>query len=161
MTRSFEQLSREQALQKARHYCAYQDRSHMEVRQKLYGFGLRKKEVEEIMAELIGEDLLNETRFAVQFAGGKFRIKKWGKIKIAYELKQKQVSAYNLRLALAEIDAEAYEKVLAKLASAKWKSLRGVPNYSRQVRTLNYLRQKGFEAGLAQSVLKQLQQDKT
>jgi regulatory protein len=159
MTRSSARLSMEQALQKARHYCAYQERSHAEVRQKLYAFGLRKAEVEEIMAQLIGEDLLNESRFAIQFAGGKFRIKKWGKIKITYELKLKQVSPYNLRLALAEIEPEEYEKVLENLALAKWKSLRGVPHFSRQARTLQYLRQKGFEPGLAQTAVKRLQQD--
>src|ERR1700709_2489168 len=93
-------LTREQAMQKARHYCAYQERSHYEVKQKLYSFGLHKIEVEESLSGLIEEDYLNEERFAIQFAGGHFRMKQWGRVKIRYELKQKQVSEYCIKKAL-------------------------------------------------------------
>jgi regulatory protein len=67
-------ISKEEALQKAKHYCAYQERSHSEVKEKLYGFGLHKNEIEEILSELIQDNYLNEQRFAIQFAGGRFRI---------------------------------------------------------------------------------------
>src|ERR1700744_6284152 len=87
-------LTKEQALQKAQHYCAYQERCHSEVKEKLYSIGLRKNDVEELMATLVEENYLNEERFAVQFAGGRFRIKHWGKVKIKFELKKKQVSDY-------------------------------------------------------------------
>jgi regulatory protein len=76
------QLTKEQALQKARHYCGYQERSHAEVKEKLYSFGLRRQEVEESLSQLIEEDYLNEERFAQQFAGGHFRMKQWGRVKI-------------------------------------------------------------------------------
>ena len=82
------QLSKEQALQKLKHYCGYQDRSHSEVKEKLYSLGVWKKDHDEIMAALIEENYLNEERFALAFAGGKFRMKKWGRVKIKYELKQ-------------------------------------------------------------------------
>jgi regulatory protein len=81
-------LSAEQALQRLRHYCDYQERCHQEVKDKLYSFGLRKQDVETAIATLIQEDRLNEERFAVQFAGGRFRLKNWGKIKIRYELQK-------------------------------------------------------------------------
>ena len=84
-----QQLTKEQAHQKAKHYCAYQERCHSEVKEKLYGFGLRKSDVEDLLSKLIEEDYLNEERFAIQFAGGRFRMKQWGRIKIKYELKQK------------------------------------------------------------------------
>ena len=71
-------LSKEQALQKIRHFCGYQERSHREVKEKLYSFKLRKQVVEEIICELIEESYLNEERFAIQFAGGKFRMLNWG-----------------------------------------------------------------------------------
>lgn len=83
-------LTIEQALQKARHYCAYQERCHNETLTKLYGFGLHKTEVEQALAQLVEEGYLNEERFATQFAGGKFRLKKWGRKKIEYELKLKK-----------------------------------------------------------------------
>src|SRR4030081_1027510 len=94
-------LTKDQALQKARQYCAYQERCHKEVKDKLYGYGLHKKEVEESLSQLIEENYLNEERFAIQFAGGRFRMKQWGRVKIRYDLKQRQVSEYCIKKALA------------------------------------------------------------
>ncbi|MBP9099229.1 MAG: RecX family transcriptional regulator, partial [Ferruginibacter sp.] len=82
-------IGTEKARQKIRHFCSYQERSHQEVKEKLYGFGLYKVDVETLLSEMIEENYLNEERYAIAFAGGKFRIKKWGKVKIRYELKQK------------------------------------------------------------------------
>jgi len=98
------QLTKEQALQKARHYCGYQERSHAEVKEKLYSFGLRRQEVDETLSQLIEDDYLNEERFACQFAGGHFRMKHWGRVKIRHELKQRQVGEYNIKKAIASID---------------------------------------------------------
>ncbi|HRD43896.1 MAG TPA: RecX family transcriptional regulator, partial [Ferruginibacter sp.] len=107
-------IGKEKAWQKIKHYCAYQERSHKEVKEKLYGFGLYKAEVELLLTQLIEENYLNEERFATAFAGGKFRMKQWGRQKIKYELKQKQVSDYCIKKALAAIDGEQYEKILYK-----------------------------------------------
>lgn len=92
-------LNPEQAWQKIRHYCAYQERNHFEVKEKLFGFGLRKTDVDLLISRLIEEDYLNEARFAAQFAGGHFRLKKWGRVKITYELKQKRISSINIKSA--------------------------------------------------------------
>src|SRR5687767_12131092 len=119
------QLTKEQALQKLRHYCAYQERCHVEAKEKLYSFGLRKQMVEESLAQLIEEDYLNEERFAIQFAGGKFRMKQWGRVKIKHALKQKQVSVYCINKALNELDSADYDKTLHKLAKQKWDSVKG------------------------------------
>jgi regulatory protein len=149
------QLTKEQALQKLRHYCAYQERSHMEVKEKLYSFGLRKQMVEESIAQLIEEDYLNEERFAIQFAGGKFRMKQWGRVKIVHALKQKQVSTYCINKALKEIDAEDYDKTLHKLASQKWSTItgEGVNGFVKMAKTTDYLLQKGYEAELVRAVV--------
>src|SRR6476619_6401763 len=85
------QLTKEQALQKLKHYCSYQDRCHHEVKEKLYSLGVRRSDHDEIIATLIEQEYLNEERFAIAFAGGRFRVKEWGRVKIKYELKQKQV----------------------------------------------------------------------
>lgn len=150
-------LPPEQALQKVRHYCAYQERSHLEVKEKLYSFGLWKQEVEAALSQLIEENYLNEERFAVQFAGGKFRMKQWGRIKIRQELKQKQVSDYCIKKALKEIDEEAYQKTLQKLAEEKWKTLKGEKNIFIKKRKLqDYLLQKGFESDLINEMIRLL-----
>ncbi len=144
-----QKLSQQQALQKLKQYCAYQERSHSEVTEKLYGYGLYKKEVEAIMAALIEENFLNEERFAIAFAGGKFRVKKWGLVKITYELKQRGVSAYCIKKALTQIDRNEYETVLDELAAEKWRLLRGEKNiFNKKRKTQAYLLQKGFEAAL-------------
>ncbi len=151
-----QRLSKEQAWQKIKHYCAYQERSHYETKQKLYSFGLYSNEVEDLLSKLIEEDYLNEERFAERFAGGKFRMKQWGKVKITYELKQKQVSSYNIRRAIQSIADEDYIATLQKLAATKWQQLRGEQYIARQVKATSYLMQKGFEPALIQKAIQQL-----
>jgi regulatory protein len=150
-------LSKEQALQKAKHYCGYQERSHSEVKEKLYSLGLYKSDVEQCLAQLIEEDYLNEERFAQQFAGGKFRMKQWGRVKITYELKQRQVSPYCIKKAMKEISDEDYMKTLEKLAETKWKTLKGETNIFIKMRKMqDYLLQKGYESELIKACINQL-----
>ena len=154
------QLSKEQALQKARHYCGYQERSHTEVKEKLYSYGLRKTDVEELLSTLIEENYLNEERFATMFAGGKFRMKQWGRVKIKYELKQKRVSEYCIKKAMKEIDEDDYLKTLEKLASVKWNSVKGegVNHFVKMSKTTDYLVQKGYEMELVRAAVARLRQ---
>jgi regulatory protein len=154
MERQQQHLTPGQALQKAKHYCAYQERSHSEVKDKLYSYGLHKVDVEMILSQLIEENYLNEERFALQFAGGKFRMKQWGRVKIKYELKQRQVSEYCIKKALKSIDESAYEKTLQKLFDDKIKTLRSEKNIFTKKRKLqDYLLQKGFESDLVRGML--------
>jgi regulatory protein len=147
-------LTPDQALQKIRHYCAYQERCHSEVKEKLYSFGLNKKEADEILSQLIEENYLNEERFAIHFAGGKFRMKHWGRVKIKYELRKKQVSDYCIRKALASVDDDAYMKTLQKLFDEKLKTLKSEKNIFIKKRKLqDHLLQKGFEAELVRELI--------
>lgn len=147
-------LTKEQGLQKLKHYCAYQERSHSEVKEKLYAIGVSKKDHETIIASLIEEGYLNEERFAIAFAGGKFRVKQWGRVKIMYELKQKQVSTYNIKKALKQIDEEDYLGTLQKLYKAKWSSLKNEKEQlNRLAKTRNYLLQKGYEPEMIKEVM--------
>jgi len=153
------QLSLEQALQKARHYCAYQERCHAEVKEKLYSFGLRKHDVEEAISRLIEENYLNEERFAVQFAGGRFRMKQWGRVRIRYELKQKQVGEYCIKKALASISEDDYDRTLADLAAKKWESLNNETEpFIRRQKVQNLLIQRGYEPDKVQAVITTLHQ---
>ena len=151
-----QQLSLDQALQKARHYCAYQERCHSEVKEKLYGFGLRKNDVEEALSRLIEDNYLNEERFAVQFAGGRFRLKHWGKVRIRYELKQKQVGEYCIKKALATISEDDYDLALTKLAAAQWESLQKEEPFIRRQKVQACLVRKGYETDRIQAALAQM-----
>ncbi|MES1221786.1 MAG: regulatory protein RecX [Bacteroidota bacterium] len=147
-------LTKEQALQKLKHFCGYQERSHSEVKEKLYNLGIAKNEHDEIISTLIEENYLNEERFAIAFAGGKFRVKQWGRVKIKYELKQKQVSEYNIKKAMREINETDYLHTLQKLYEEKWNSLKGEKNrFIKLTKTRDFLLQKGYENELIKQVI--------
>jgi len=147
----------EKAAQKIRQYCAYQERNHQEVKEKLYDYGLYKDQVEALMAELISENYLNEERYAIAFAGGKFRVKEWGKVKIKYALKQDKISDYCIKKALLTISEEDYMRTLEKLFQAKLKEVKNEKNiFIKKKKIQNYLMQKGFEHELIHSLLQAL-----
>jgi len=144
---AFPTFTFEQSLQKIKQYCAYQERCHSEVRDKLYSFGLRQSEVEEVITLLIVENYLNEERFAIHFAGGKFRMKQWGKHKIKQALKLRQVSDYCINKALKGIDTNEYERTFEKLTEQKLKTLKSEKNIFIKKRKLqDFLLQKGYES---------------
>jgi regulatory protein len=156
---AFQTFTPEQSLPKIKQYCAYQERCHAEVRDKLYSFGLHKNEVEEIISTLIIENYLNEERFAIHFAGGKFRMKQWGKIKIKQALQFKQVSDYCIRKALKEIDSKEYENTFHKLVEQKLKTLKSEKNiFTRKRKLQDFLLQKGFESSMIREVVNNLSQ---
>ena len=134
-----------QELEKARAYCAYQERSQQEVRDKLYDLGLHRAEVEQCISQLISENYLNEQRFAIAFAGGKFRMKEWGRIKIKLALKQKKVSDYCIRKALEEISPKDYKKTLNKILSSKNKEVKEQNPIKKKYKVAQYAISRGYE----------------
>jgi regulatory protein len=143
----------EQALKKAESYCAYQERSQQEARDMLYSWGLHRNEVENILTILIGNGFLKEERFASAFAGGKFRIKKWGRNKIKNALKSKSVSDPLIKKALSEIDQREYEKVLKQVIAAKSRVTKETNPYKRKNKIAQYVISRGYEPELVWSVL--------
>jgi len=152
-------LSAEAAQYKIKNWCAYQERSQHETRQKLYEYGLYSEEVEAIIANMIEENFLNEERFAIAFAGGKFRIKNWGKIKIKIELKKHRVSDYCINKALNAIDPNQYEVVIKKLIEKKTKLIKPTRPQKCMYAVLNYLISRGFESDLVRENLSKLQDE--
>ena len=121
---------------------------------KLYDLGLYKNEAELLLAQLIEEGYLNEERFAIQFAGGKFRIKQWGKKKIEQGLKEKHVSSYCIKKAMAQIDEADYRKTLQRLCTKKWEQLKGEKNiFIKKRKVQDYLLQKGYEYELVKEAV--------
>ncbi len=148
---------KQQSRAKAMKYCAYQERTQQEVRDKLYSYGLYPDAVEEVLTDLISEDFVNEERYAQSFARGKFRQNRWGRIKISRSLQQKQLSRYCVEKGLQEIDPEAYEETLLKLMSDKWATLAQEDSYARKHKTVRYVLGKGYEADLAWRVAGELE----
>jgi regulatory protein len=136
------------------YYCAYQERSQQEVRDKLYNMGLHQKEVEELISELIEGNFLNEERFAISYAGGKFRMKQWGKYKIKQALKIKRVSDYCIKKALQSIPFDDYLAAIDLVILKKSKAIKEKDSFKRQHKLVQYAVSRGFESDLVQERVK-------
>ena len=150
-----------EAKKKIEHYCAYQERCHLEVIEKLRGMGMYSAECDQLLGHLIQENYLNETRFAQAFARGKFRIKKWGKNRIIRELQQRKISDYNLKKGLAEIDENDYLETIASLADKFWETHnhRTLPLQKKKV--VNALYYRGWESELIYTQIRRLENQQT
>ena len=146
-----------EATKKLEHYCAYQDRCHEEVIQKLRSMKMDSDEIDAIIVHLIASNFLNESRFACSFARGKHRIKHWGKIRIVNELKFRKISQYNINLALKEITTEEYEATFHNLAERNWESIRELNPLKKRKKFCDYLLRKGFESNLVYEKVKELE----
>lgn len=148
-------ISKDEALAKLQRYCAYQDRCHKEVRTKLLDLGMRGHDLEEIMADLIIENFLNEERYARSFVRGKYRIKKWGRTKIRRELKQKNISAYCMKMGFSEIEEEEYYNNLVSILEKKAPLTKAPNTYHRNAKLAKFAIQKGYEPHLVWEVVKE------
>ena len=146
----------EEAKQKIFRYCAYQERCHSEVRNKLYEYGLYRSDIDNIISGLITEGFLNEERFAKAFAGGKFRIKHWGKIKIQIELESRGLTKNCIAIGLKEIDAEDYLKTLKELITKKRSQLEEENTFILRDKIAQYVIHKGYEPELVWSTIKSI-----
>lgn len=139
------QLSPAEALAKIQRYCAYQERSYKEVKSRLYDYGLYESQVDELIAQLITEGFLNEERFAKAFAGGKFRMKKWGKLKIKNELEFLGLTKNCIQRGLKEIDSADYSKTLKALIKKKSSEIKEENLYKKRDRVARFAIGKGYE----------------
>lgn len=145
--------SAKEALRKAAMFCAYQERTQQEVRDRLNDWGVWGDEAEEIIAELIQQNYLNEERFARSFAGGKFRVKGWGRRKIKQHLQQRGISGYNLNQAMTEIAPDDYRATLTDLLAKKRQTLTGDSPLVVKQKLVRYALSKGYESDLIFAVL--------
>ncbi|WP_298479012.1 regulatory protein RecX [uncultured Maribacter sp.] len=145
-----------EAKKKLESYCAYQDRCHKEVEVKLYSMGMIPEATNQIIGHLIQENYLNEERFAKSFARGKFRIKKWGKNRIVNELKQRQITKYNITIALKEIEENTYLETLDTLAKKRLMQINETNQKKRKKKLADYLLYRGWESHLVYQKLQEL-----
>jgi regulatory protein len=139
---------------KLEQFCAYQERSQQEVRDKLYSYGLHAADVEEVIADLITSNFINEERFAKAYALGKFRIKHWGRMKIKQGLKLKRVGDKLITKALNEIDADDYERSLTTLLVKKAALMKEKDDFKRKQKLLLFAVSKGYEHDIVLDCLK-------
>lgn len=133
---------------KLEQYCVYQDRCHKEVEQKLREFSLIPEAREMILLSLMQNNFLNEERFAKSFARGKFNIKKWGKQRIVRELKFRDISAYNIKTALKEIDENDYLDTIFSITEKRNEIIKEKNIFKRKRKLIDFLLRKGYENDL-------------
>lgn len=155
-TQSKIRLSSAEALARIYRYCAYQERSHQEVKNKLYEYGLYSSEVDELLSRLITEGFLNEERFAKAFAGGKFRMKKWGRLKIQNKLESLGLTTRCIGRGMKEIDAVDYSKVLKDLLKKKAQQTIEENPYKRRDKVARFAIAKGYEPELVWEMVKEI-----
>lgn len=141
---------------KIEQYCVYQDRCHKEVEQKMKEYHLIPEAKEMIFLSLLQDNFLNEERFAKSFARGKFRIKNWGKQRIVRELKFKDISMYNIKTALKEIDEKEYIKTIYRITENRNAVISETNNYKRKQKLIGFLLRKGFENELVYKVVNEV-----
>ena len=146
-----------QATQKLEHYCAYQDRCHEEVVQKLRTMKMDADEIDSVVVHLITDNFLNEERFACSYARGKHRIKHWGKIRIVNELKFRKISATLIKIALKEIDDSDYLDMFDALADKHWETITERNTMKKRKKFCDYLLRKGWETELIYQKVKELE----
>lgn len=133
-------------LEKIKYFCAYQERSQYEVRNKLLGMKIYGDDLELYIVALLEENFINEERFSKAYAGGKFRVKHWGRQKIVQGLKQHKISVYCIKAGLAEIKEEDYRLIFNQLAEQKLASLQKERSvWNKKAKLRNFLLQRGFE----------------
>jgi regulatory protein len=153
MTTLKQQYTPKESKVKIAKFCAYQERCHQEVRDKLYAYGLLPNDVEEIIYELIQNDFINEERFAKAFVRGKFNYKKWGRIKITQELKKRKISKYCINKGLGEISEEKYKVVLTEILDKKSKQFSSLKEYQKNYKAVQFAMGKGYESTIAWSII--------
>jgi len=145
-----------EATSKLMKYCAYQERCHKEVEDKLREMLMIPEARQEIIHQLLKGDFLNEERFSRSFARGKFSIKKWGKIRIKRELKLRGISRFNIINAFEEINEDAYLATFHQLAEKKWDSIRETSILKKKKKLADYLFYRGWESELVYDKIREL-----
>lgn len=147
-----------EALARLEAFCAYQDRCSEEILRKSLSWGLNSDEAQELLNELLQSGFVDDARFTDSFVSGKFRYKKWGKIKIRYELKKKKVPENLIKKSISEIDPDLYYATLMDLGKKKWSEVKGKDLWDKKAKVMRFLSSKGFEQDLINDVVQSISQ---
>lgn len=156
---NIKKTTKEEALKKVMRICSKQEKSKFDIKEKLYNFGLEKTDINEIVELLEKENFINEERYCKFYVRDKYKLSKWGRKKIEFSLKQKQISAKNIEKALLEINQEVYEKIFKEEIIKKHKLLKTEDKSKQKTKLLNFAQSRGYESELIFMVIDKLMQD--
>ncbi len=150
------QLDKATALSKVQFICSKQEKCCSEIKKKLQSWGINHQDQEEIIDSLIDDKFIDESRFTPVFVRDKFRFNRWGRIKIAYHLRQKQIASSIIDTALQEIDEQEYMETLTDLLQSKLNSLKEEDKYQLKAKLFRFIQGRGFETDLANKIIDKL-----
>ncbi len=153
-------LSAKEALVKAQNLCARQEKCRADIRKKLYDWNIQPDDIENIIDRLIADNFIDEIRYAEYFVRDKFRFNKWGRIKIEFTLKQKQIPSEIIRKALLEINETEYRNSLKSELIKKHKSIKDTEPYKIKEKLLRFAQSRGYELEISLNEIEKLQSDK-
>lgn len=146
----------QEATRKLEHYCAYQERCHQEVRQKLERMHMIPEAIDMIIVHLLEHNFLNEERFAKTFVSGKLKIKNWGRYRLTYELKKKDISKVNIYEALATISDVEYTEIFNDLAEKRANLLKEPNKIKKRKQFIDYFLYRGWESHMVYDKVNEL-----
>lgn len=149
-------ITPENALSRAAALCSRCEQAEWDIRKKLKDWSIPQDKADAIIDRLIDEKYLDEQRYATAFARDKFRFDGWGRIKIAFTLKNKHISASAIENALATIDEDDYLQSLKNALSAKLRTIKGKDNIHTKAALVRFAASRGYEPNLIYSVLPQI-----
>lgn len=149
-------LSPTQAFNRAAALCARSEQSSCDIRERLIKWGLNTRDSRQVLEQLKGQGFIDDGRFARAFVKDKFAFNGWGRVKIAYQLRQKGISAELIGDALTAIDEDRYRQRLIELLGAKWRSVNHDNSRAAWAAMMRFACSRGFETPLAAECVKQV-----
>ena len=156
MVRELKTADMKIVLQKIQYFCSFQERCIRDTEEKLKDWTVQKKLIPSIIRQLQEEGYINEERFAKVYAGGKFRVNKWGRQKIEFELKLKGIPEGIIKKGIEEIDEEDYQRILRDLIRKKQKGITPEKDLNIREKIITFVQGKGYEMELILTALKEL-----
>ena len=147
-------LTAAQALNRAAALCARSEQAPGDIRDKLVKWGLSASDTDQVVRQLIEQGFLNEERFARAFVKDRFAFNGWGRIKIAYQLRQKGIPAPAIDAAMTAIDDGQYRQRLIELLQAKWRTVKDREPRAAWAAMMRFAASRGFETALASECVK-------
>ena len=145
-----------EALIKLEAFCAYQERSTGELKRKLSEWGIESDDALEIIETLASRGFVDDERFAFAYVSGKYRIKKWGRVKIRFELRQKGINDDLIKKAITSIDPEVYFSNIQEIVVRKWQETKGKDKWDKRAKVMRFLASKGYESDLVTDAIKEV-----
>jgi regulatory protein len=148
-----QRLTYREAYAKATDLCGRSEKCGFDLEMKCREWQLSGEESAKLISSLVKDNFIDQRRYATSFVNDKFRFNKWGKIKLAYALRQKQVEDKYIREALSNLPEDAYLKVLLDLLSAKAKTIKETDGFTLRGKLLAFAQSRGFEVDLTLKII--------